>query len=119
MTRSPVGFLTVFSCPNSRLAVSRLFIQKQFALHDLMDECAKTIPFFAAPRQYLRYLWAVRKLDTGARSVDGKLLDQVAGELLLLLEEELFKLAHILELSATRQFATRIHFRAAAEMVVD
>src|SRR4051812_12202814 len=95
------------------------FIQKHVALNDFMNEYPNTITLFARAREYVRDLRPVRELNGRTGGIDEQLLDEVTGQLFVLLEQQLFELADILESPAAGQFAAGIDPRANAEMKIE
>src|ERR1019366_4028212 len=87
------------------------FVEKQFALHKLVDEAADAVIAGTGTFEDSLYSSPIGEADWCAGGIDRQLLGQVAGELLFVGEQELFELADVAELPAVGEFAAGVHWQ--------
>src|SRR5262245_55665181 len=78
-------------------------LKEQLALHQRVNEAPHAVMAGTGALQNVLNLFAVGEADRGAGGIDRQLPDEIAGDLLLVGEQQLFELAHVAELSAVRQ----------------
>src|SRR5665213_4327998 len=84
---------------------------KHLALHHLMHESSESIILLAVLPNNRLDLGFVRRLRRGAGGIGQQLLGQSTGELILVLEKQLFELVNVLEPRPVGRHARRIDLR--------
>src|ERR1043165_2155001 len=80
---------------SNKLLVPELFVQEQIALHDFANETLDTVVTRTGALENLLDLGAVGEAHRSARRIDGQLLGEIAGNLLFVVEEQLFQFANV------------------------
>src|SRR5213593_1086900 len=92
-----------------------LLVQEHPALYHLMHQGSESVVLASQRRHDLFDHFAVGELKVGARGIDQQFLSKVAGQLVLVGEQELLVIVDILELAAIVCLAAMFDVRTAVE----
>src|SRR6185437_13750310 len=88
----------------------RSFVTEKIARHDRVDDIADSVPRATRAVQDLLHLFAIREADRGASGVGDKLADEIPRHcLLIVLEQEPFEFADVLETAPVGEDPGGIH----------